>query len=223
MPTFNQLYGGVPQLLPALATSAVVRRERQETEAFIQRVFRCQYDAQVTDFLPLLLRLLDADSRPMAALGLGPAGPAPLFLEHYLPLPVQTMLSRATGNDIDRGSIIEVGNLALAGRGGARELIGWLTVILFAVRFDWVVFTIGPVLANSFRRLGLPLLDLGPATAADLPAAQRGNWGTYYEQGPRVMAGRLADAELFVQQQNVPRGMLLRLWQQVPHVGERAA
>jgi hypothetical protein len=221
MPTFNPQHGGMPQLLPALAISKAARRQRQETEVFIQRVFRRQYGAKVTDFLPLLLRLLDEDSRPIAALGLRPAGPAPLFLEHYLPLPVQKMLSCATGNDIHREGIIEVGNLALAGRGGARQLIGWLTVILFAMRFDWVVFTIGPVLANSFHRLGLPLLDLGPATATGLPVEQQSNWGTYYEQGPRVMAGRLADAELFVQQQDVSQGLLLRMWQQVPHVGER--
>ena len=168
--------------------------DRQMTEGFIQEVFRKRYGANVNEFLPTLVCLKNAAQEPVAALGFQGAGKHALFLECYLQEPVESLLAAHTGSAVDRGRIVEVGNLALGRPGSAREIIALVTGMLHAVDVEWVVFTTGPLLANSFRRLGLPLLDLGPAEITALPPKQRAKWGSYYEQGPRVMAGCLADA-----------------------------
>ena len=91
---------------------------------------------------------------------------------------------------MEREGIVEVGNLAAHGAGTARLLIIALTRILAAEGLRWVSFTGTPALINSFRRLGLDPLTLGPADphrmGAELP-----EWGSYYDAGPLVMAGEI--------------------------------
>lgn len=91
---------------------------------------------------------------------------------------------------MEREGIVEVGNLAAHGAGTARLLIIALTRILAAEGLRWVCFTGTPALINSFRRLGLDPLTLGPADphrmGAELP-----EWGSYYDAGPLVMAGEI--------------------------------
>ena len=66
-----------------------------------------------------------------------------------------------------------------------------MTAYLHAAGAEWVVFTSGPILRNAFRRLDLPLLELGPALPERL-GHEVMHWGRYYEQNPTVMAGRVA-------------------------------
>ena len=59
-----------------------------------------------------------------------------------------------------------------------------------------MVFTGGPGLRNAFRRLGLSTLhELAPADPARIgPTVAQ--WGRYYQQKPRVMAGRIDEGFL---------------------------
>ncbi len=114
-----------------------------------------------------------------------------LFLETYLDTPIEQALALAFAPPVVRSGV-EVGNLAVVDRGGVRLLFSVLTAFLYAAKYEWVVFTVGPLVVNTFLRLGLPLTDLGPARPERLSASERLAWGSYYDQKPHVMAGRVA-------------------------------
>lgn len=133
---------------------------RLEAERFVQEIFYRLHNAQVTQFMPILMDLRNDAGKLLGVLGLREAVGAGLFLERYLDQPVEQALSIALNETVSRDDIVEVGNLAVASSGGGRWLITALTSFLYAMQRGWVVFTCGPTLRNSFRRLGIHLLDL---------------------------------------------------------------
>lgn len=164
---------------------------RAEQEAFIAATFARAYGARVQRFMPFLMGLRGEDGELLAALGLREGASERLFLEHYLDAPVEQVLSAALsgfGAAVGREHLVEVGNLAAQGPGGARWLIIALTGYLQGAGQQWVAFTATPALRNSFRRLGLRLIHLGVASRERLPAKERAHWGTYYDGGPEVVA-----------------------------------
>jgi hypothetical protein len=198
-------------------------RARREIEQFVHECFASFYGADVRHFLPVMMALRDGDGRIQAALGMRPAGQHRLFLENYLDCPIEQRLAIETCSPVDRASVMEVGNLAVSSAGGGRHLITVLTSYLHASGHEWVVFTIGPILRNSFRRLGLPLFDLGPAKAEALDAAEQATWGSYYTQNPRVMAGRVADGYRVLKELCEMEHCLMNLWSQAESIGRLAA
>jgi hypothetical protein len=164
---------------------------RAAFESFIAARFRRAYGAQVTHFLPHLLGVRDCLARWQAAAGYAAAGAQTLFLEQYLDQPIECTLAAALARPIARPGIVEVGNLAAISAGVARVIIPQLARHLHRLGYIWVVFTATRALRNSFYRLGLrplPLSRADPARLADGGA----NWGTYYDQDPVVMAGKIA-------------------------------
>jgi hypothetical protein len=162
---------------------------RHEVEAFVRRRFAEMHGAQVTRFMPRLWSLAGEFGGVVGAVGLRDARDGALYLERYLDEPVEQAIARRLGSTPRREGLVEVGNLAADGIGHARVLIVQLTRLLAAAGTRWVSFTGTPSLVNSFRRLGLCPIDLGPADPARLDGAERAAWGRYYDDGPRVMAG----------------------------------
>lgn len=72
---------------------------RQATEAFIGARFALEHGARISHFLPLLLALRDAEGVLQAAVGIRSALDQSLFLERYLPQPVETQVAVALGRD----------------------------------------------------------------------------------------------------------------------------
>jgi hypothetical protein len=171
----------------------VNRLERRAAEHFISATFRRTYGATLRGFFPLIMALR-LDGRLVAACGLRYASTGPLFLESYLDRPIEALLSSSMGAPVDRSATVEVGNLAVARGGYARQLIISLTLHLKREQADWAVFSAVPALRNSFLRLGVPILQLVAADRRRLPPAQRDEWGTYYDARPFVTAVRVADA-----------------------------
>jgi hypothetical protein len=196
---------------------------RHEAERFVAQSFRHLYGADVREFMPALMSLRADDGLLLGVLGLRPAHEGRLFLECYLDQPVEQLLAATTGGPVDRSGVVEVGNLAVASAGGGRWLITGLTAYLHAARSKWVVFTIGPVLANAFRRLGIRLFDLGPADPSRLSADERASWGRYYDQEPRVMAGLVEEGFHALSRNLDVQGGLTRLWRQAGAAGRIAA
>lgn len=189
--------------VPVVATGI----QRTEIEAFIHARFAHAYGADVRHYLPHLRAVRDAAGQIRAAFGMRAAATTPLFLENYLDAPIETVLAARAQQPVARTQLLEIGNLACVGAGGARALIVMLAAELAAQDYTWVVCTIAPVLYNAFRRLGLELLDLGPAEPDCLDACERARWGSYYAQRPHVMAGRIADAaDLLARLQSAPAG-----------------
>jgi len=161
-------------------------KPRKEIERFIQCVFRRAYGARVNQFPPHLLSMKQ-DGKILAALGLRSAKDQTLFLESYLDKPIENVLAEKTARPIDRNRIIEIGSLASSHGGGARALIITLTAYLSGASYEWAVFTATPQVRNNFAKLGIDLIPLADADEARLGDAQQ-DWGSYYDQAPRVVA-----------------------------------
>lgn len=196
--------------------------ERHETEQFIHAWYKKHYGADVTHFLPNLLCLRNNQGNIQAVLGLREASRHPLFLEQYLDIPIEQALAAKINRPVDRSHLVEVGNLSASCSGGGRYLITALTSYLFTERYKWVIFTAGPALQNSFTRMGLNLQDLGPATPKALSQKERDTWGQYYEQKPRVMAGRIADGYHTLKKVYETGNDLTGIWNQAAKIGSIA-
>ena len=173
-------------------TSVPGTETRSAAEHFVSTCFRQRHAAEVRHFMPTLMSFSDEYGQLQAVLGIRHADHKPLFLEHYLESPAEQVLAQKLKAPVDRSRLVEVGNLAVSTAGGGRMLITALTAYLSATGSEWALFTIGPVLQNAFRRLGLELIDLGEACLDALPVEEQRHWGSYYDQQPRVMAGNVA-------------------------------
>ena len=167
--------------------------QRRQVENFIARRFLDVHGARISNFMPTLLSLPGEDGETRAALGVRDAGYEPLFLEYYLDLPVENMLALRAGlcRPPSRDRIAEVGNLASVDRRASRQLFALLADYLARENFEWAVFTGCSALTRMFGSLGIETVILGRALQASLPVDQQ-TWGGYYEDSPRVVAGRVS-------------------------------
>jgi len=168
--------------------------ERGAVEAFVQRVYGDRYGAEVRHFAPRLVALRDDAGEIVAAAGYRPAGTGPLFLERYLPVPVESLLGAESSRPPSRKRIVEVGHLAASRAGEGERLIVSLGPHLAGRGFHWVVSTLTEELRHLFVRMGIAPLALGVADPRWLgdDAAQ---WGSYFDHRPVVLAGQI-DAAL---------------------------
>ena len=168
---------------------------RARLERHVVRRFARQFGARVTHLLPVLIGLQDAEGRLLGVVGTTPGACAPdgpWFCEQYLAAPVEQALAVTLGRPVSRARLAEVGNLAAEHAGAGRLLLGSLAAWLDGVGCDWSVFTATRPLRLMFRRLGIPLVDLGVADPRQLGAAAA-DWGRYYDGDPRVVAADIAD------------------------------
>lgn len=187
--------------LPAFATASTRRHEdslrlhlpggerRLDVEQFIATIYRRHFDARLHQFMPVLVSRGD-DETPCCAVGYRSAA-EPLFLERYLPEPVERMLSRTAGQPVAREHIVEVGQFASQCPGEGRRLMLVLARHLVDAGFRWAVITATAELRRLLRHRGLVALPLGPARRQCLGEGGR-LWGSYYRHAPRVLAGDLA-------------------------------
>lgn len=103
--------------------------ERATAEAFVKAIVRDAYDARLSRFYPLLMRISWPDSRYAAIAGMHPAGAKMLFSEHCLKAPIEELL------DEPCEKIVETGNLAPASAGQARWPIYSQTAFLSGAGF----------------------------------------------------------------------------------------
>ncbi|CAI8932300.1 MULTISPECIES: thermostable hemolysin [Pseudomonas] len=159
-------------------------------EAFIQQRFGKVHGAQIRHFMPELFALSSVAGTLCAVAGIRLAGAEPLFLECYLDEPIERMISAAQAQSVERGAIVEVGNLAAADTGSARLSIITITYLLAMGGLEWVTFTGSIGLVNSFHRLGLKPQTLCTADPLRL-GEERHSWGSYYQSQPKVHVGNI--------------------------------
>lgn len=168
--------------------------DRPELESYIREVFQQAHGACIRHFLPQLLSLRDGQGKLLAVCGLRHAEREALFLENYLDAPVETVLSRQLGYAVARNDIVEIGNLAVADPLHARSLLASISLYLHGSGTHWAVFTGLATLRNSLRKLNMQVHALADASITRLPAEEQTNWGSYYQDGPQVMAVRRTPA-----------------------------
>ena len=175
---------------PVVATHTVASSpRRRDAEAFVRDVFVRRFGATVQAFAPNLL-LLESGERVVAVAGWRPAAQDALFLERYLDEPIEHEVSRLAGHAVARARIVEVGHLAAGKLGASLDVITTLAEHLHHRGYEWVVFTATRELIGIFARLGLPLPVVAPADPARLGDGASA-WGSYYDTGPIVVAGRI--------------------------------
>jgi hypothetical protein len=158
---------------------------RRQVEQFIAQRFLEVHGARVSGFMPELIALFNDNDEILAAVGIRGASSDSLFLEYYLDNADRPLALP------HREQIVEIGNLASTDRNASRELFTLLADLLHARNFEWAVFTGCTSLHRMFKILGIETLYLGRALQSQLPADQQ-TWGSYYEDSPRVVAGKVS-------------------------------
>lgn len=172
---------------------------RKSVERFIHKRFYDMHGASISHFLPRLLAIFNSRGEVLAALGIRSATES-LFLEYYLDRPIEEVIGLhpgAGGQAVDRNRLVEIGNLASADRGASLRLFQALAAYLIQERYDWATFTGGASLQRIFTQLGLDVFSLGVASQERLPEALR-NWGSYYDDNPCIMAGRVSHGKRLI-------------------------
>lgn len=183
--------------------------QQDEILQFVRQRFSEQHGARIQQLLPWQCVMRDESGAIQASAGMNPAAAGPLFLEHYLTLPVEQQLAARLQQPVARHEILEIGNLA-ASRGQGRWLVMALTAYLATQGYRYVVFTATDQVRALFHALALEPVWLERAERSAIPDPDL--WGAYYQHDPHVVAGDIRHGWNILQQQ--PR--LLALLPQLP-------
>jgi hypothetical protein len=173
-----------------LAEAVAAAPERPELEAFVREAFRRKHDAWVTSFMPTLLSFRDGGGDLRGVIGVRGAGQSALYLEQYLRQPVEVAIASAAGRAVRRGEVVEVGNLAGRNCRTAMRMVASLPAYLLSRDYQWIVFTATSVVRGILEGFGAPLVELAHADGTRV-ASGGDQWGRYYDNDPRVLAGYL--------------------------------
>jgi Thermostable hemolysin len=167
--------------------------DRERVEYFIESTYRREYDSVIAHHYPTLMSVYDSFGTVLAAVGLRMALGEALFLEQYLAQPVECSVGQALGKSVGRAAIVEIGNLASAGKGASVFLFVALAAYLREQDLAVAVVTGTKALRRSLASFGVEFLELGRAEPAALPD-HGASWGRYYQRDPRVIAGAIDPA-----------------------------
>ncbi len=158
--------------------------ERQRVVDFIKNIYKQSYNAEINVTYPMIMSVRNADDEILAAVGVRYADKEALFLEQYLDQPIENVL------DCERAQIIEIGNLASAGKGASAFLFAALASYLENQKIRYATITGTQFLHRYFKRTGLNPKELCRAHLNNI-SEQDTDWGTYYDTEPRVLVGNV--------------------------------
>jgi Thermostable hemolysin len=163
---------------------------RREVEGFIAAVFKQVYGAEITHFMPKLVALRDQNGVLMAAFGLRHAHEEKLFLEQYIDVPIEVLVSQQLGREVTRSQITCIGNLAVANPRNASILISHIIQYSLQLGIEWCVATAHHSLQNGLIKSGRDVYAIAEADYHRLPESEIASWGTYYKNTPQIVAIR---------------------------------
>ena len=166
--------------------------QREELENFVRAAFARKHGARVCSFLPSMFATRNEAGQLCGVAGYRCAGGESLFLERYLSEPIERAIQTASGRQVSREHIVEVGNLAGVSCRAAVRLVLQLPQLLLTRGQQWIVFTATDAMRHLLAGYGAPLIELAPADASRVTGLGD-EWGRYYQTDPRVMAGYLPD------------------------------
>ncbi|MBL4571756.1 MAG: thermostable hemolysin [Gammaproteobacteria bacterium] len=168
---------------------------RAEVEQYIGCKFESNYGASLTEFLPLFLTLrCSGQLSASAGISLGSASKK-FFLEQYLDASIESELEQFCGEEVRREQLAEIGNLVATTLGASRLMFIILASILNQAGYEWMVFTAAKPLLRSLQKMGFETRVIAEAKPARLDANSHAYWGSYYDNRPQVVAGRLSNAQ----------------------------
>jgi hypothetical protein len=163
---------------------------RQKVEQYVASRYLLAFDAHITEFMPTFLGVYSAQNELLSVCGYRIASHETLFLEQYLTMPAERIMSRQFSQPIARSSLIEFGQLASFSKGVSPWHFLLMAKHLIEQDFEWCIFTATDPLYVMMVHLGLNPSVLGDADQQNIEKTQT-TWGTYYHTQPRVSAGNL--------------------------------
>ncbi len=156
---------------------------------FTRDQYHLRFQCELRDFYPNTISLYEMDEL-VAVAGYRGAGSAPLFLERYLDLPIETCIQNTFATPTKRHEIVELGGFAALNRKAAFRLMASVAPVLKKLGFKVLACTANKPIQNCLTRLGLNPAFISEATAKDAKSSAS-NWGSYYTGQPRVLAGNI--------------------------------
>ncbi|WP_233006959.1 thermostable hemolysin [Rheinheimera faecalis] len=163
--------------------------QRASIEQFIASGFAKAYQADVHSFMPNLLGVSRAGEW-QAVLGLRCAAHTDLFIEHYLPAPVEQLLA-TYGMQAERTQLIEIGHLYAINRQSLLQLFVLMAYALDQLNYRYLLCAATTQVRGILSRHGIELTELGAAKAEAL-GEEAASWGSYYDTNPKVCVMDLA-------------------------------
>lgn len=163
--------------------------QRASIEQFIASGFAKAYQADVHKFMPNLLGVSRAGEW-QAVLGLRCAAHTELFIEHYLPAPVEQLLA-TYGMQVERSQLIEIGHLYAINRQSLLQLFVLMAYALDQLNYRYLLCAATTQVRGILSRHGIELTELGEAKAEAL-GKEAVSWGSYYDTNPKVCLMDLA-------------------------------
>jgi len=165
---------------------------REAVEVAIRQRYWADHAAYLRSFPDMLVAEVNSSGTVECAAGLR-FGHQALFSEQYLDLPIELALRRETGRRVERAEVVEICHLVAAQAGRALPFVWQLIEHVRAAEAEWAIFTATRALRHLLRRSGVDMIELARAESSRV--SDPGDWGTYFERDPRVMAvSRLAVA-----------------------------
>lgn len=154
---------------------------------YIERKYLDCYNAEIQCTYNNILYVTDKHNCFVAAVGYRQPEEA-FFLEQYLDANAEAALSQLYNEPVSRSKIVEIGNMVGDNSHAVFFLMQELWSHLVQRDFQHVLLTCTSKLKRKFRNL--PLTTIAAASRDDIKDPEM--WGTYYEQNPCVMTGKLS-------------------------------
>ena len=167
--------------------------DRARLEAKIRSGFGMHFGACIEGFMPRFA-LYRHTSGATGVIGVRQASHEPLYLEHYLSQPIERIITDASDCRVERSAIAEIGQFVVDDRDIVGSFFRELAPFLSAEGYDWVCFTGTNKIRALLNRIGFRGMPVTAADAKRIPAAGD-RWGSYYDNDPVVIVGKLDDPE----------------------------
>jgi hypothetical protein len=132
-------------------------------------------------------------------MGFRPALAETLFVEQYISDSIEAVIAAQTQADVNRNTIVEIGNLAAVKQGSSQLLMIIIVALLYRQGYHWAVFSATEDVRKIMNKLGFTTYTLCPAKSEKIQSDVE-QWGSYYHTQPYVMAGDLRDTYKKLQQ-----------------------
>ncbi len=134
--------------------------ERPELEAFVREAFWRKHDASVATFMPTLLSFRDGTGDLRGVIGVRGAARTSAVSRAVPAATGRVAIAAAAGRPVQRGQVVEVGNLAGRNCRAAMRMVASLPTYLLSRDYQWIVFTATSAVRGILESFGAPLVEL---------------------------------------------------------------
>lgn len=164
---------------------------RCHIEQKIRQAYGMHFGTCITGFMNRFA-CYEHESGAAGVIGVRGAAEQRLFLERYLPQSIEATIQGLCGGRVSREVIAEVGQFVVDDPRIAPAFFRDLVPLLIGQDFDWVCFTGTHKIRAILRRIGFHGVPVARGEAGAV-APSGDDWGSYYDNDPVVIVGKLAD------------------------------